>query len=283
MRLLILLGTSVAPLLCGCSRGCVSQVAVQHFKDSLKTMTQKLGVRMPPLSRLSLNAQCSECCRRALGMVMSPLLALTRSDFYYPGFNESATAGVLRSSSFDLKDPTSPLTIPDSTGSDFDLADYLVAMGLSTDPMTAWMELNADDPTKTVELVVAVLRSGWFDFKIYPSDFDRRAIIIISFRAWGVAGTISVEEPEVDPAGFYVGAMTDYSDYSDDESPATAIGNQIGTTADESMHRYNKLLQIVGCERICLSCWMPWITGWLDDDLNLGVILYIFVFPLERW
>ena len=142
-------------------------------------------------------------------MVMSPLLALTRSDFYYPGFNESAAAGVLRSSSFDLKDPTSPLTIPDSTGSDFDLADYLVAMGLSTDPMTAWMELNADDTAKTVELVVAVLRPGWFDFKFYPSDFDRPAIIIISFRAWGVVGTISVEEPEVDPAGFCVGAMTE--------------------------------------------------------------------------
>lgn len=271
MRLLILLGTAVAPVLCGCSRGCVSPVAVQHFKDSLTTMSQKLGVRMPPLSRLSLNAQYSECCRRTLGMVMSPLLALTRSDFYYPGFNESATAVVLRSSSFDLKDPTSLLTVPDSTRSDFDLADYLVAMGLSHDPLQAWQELNArDDTNKTVEKAVAMLRSGWFDFRYFPSDFDHRAIIIITFRAWGVASIISVEEPDVDPAGFYIGEMTDYSDYSDDGSPV--IGNQIGTTADESMHRY-KTLQIVGCERICLSCWMPWITGWLDDDLNFGVIL----------
>ena len=36
--------------------------------------------------------------------------------------------------------------------------------------------------------------------------------------------------------------------------------------------RRHQLLEVVACERICLSCWMPWVSPWIaDDDPKLGV------------
>lgn len=35
-------------------------------------------------------------------------------------------------------------------------------------------------------------------------------------------------------------------------------------------HRH-QLLEVAACERICLSCWMPWVSPWIADDRKLDV------------
>lgn len=35
-------------------------------------------------------------------------------------------------------------------------------------------------------------------------------------------------------------------------------------------HR-RQLLEVVACERICLSCWMPWVSPWIADDRKLDM------------
>ena len=68
--------------------------------------------------------------------------------------------------------------------------------------------MNREEP-EADELVAGFLDlidAGEATYLFYPPDLEsgRPPCVLLNFTVWGVGGTLAIEEPEVDPAGFYI-------------------------------------------------------------------------------
>ena len=211
-RLLHFLGISIGPLLCACSQGLVPNFAAVAVHAAVRAAARMLG-RPCPLPRSGAAPwNYATSCRKLLRMVVRPLLPLTRHELFYPGFNELALSYLVLITAKNTESPETfirrRLRLPGPAES-LDLTDYLaVDLGLSPEPLTAWLQLNNDSPTlqHALRRAIMVLRRGRYTFQFYPYDcqYDRPAVILVSFAAFGIAGVLVAVEPDVDPAGFYV-------------------------------------------------------------------------------
>ena len=69
---------------------------------------------------------------------------------------------------------------------------------------------------------------------------------------------------------------------TDDEAAKIAKKYQLLVTTAEAAkiarkkHRH-QMLEVAACERVCLSCWMPWFKPWIADDRKLEKFHYYFI------
>lgn len=55
------------------------------------------------------------------------------------------------------------------------------------------------------------------------------------------------------------------------EDQLLLVAAEAAAKSARKKHRH-RLLEVVACERICLSCWMPWVNPWIAaNDRKLDV------------
>ena len=209
LRLHILLGLQVAPVFAWTAPFVTPLVVVAHARAQLELLEVLLETEVPcGFTFFSRVRMYCALCSAAVAAVAAPLLAVAELDLFYPGMNEAAQGHVFSATYRDTTDAVGGLSmwVPPANQR-LDLSDYLALdLGLSSDPLEAWLELNAADNLAPVQDAITLLHRGAYAFSFYPRDCetDRAARCFLQFNVFGIAGALAIEEPEVDPAGFYI-------------------------------------------------------------------------------
>lgn len=212
LRVLQFVGAFVGPVVSACARGTVPEAAAAAI---LRNLCQARWMLARPFSRMPTppTATYGYLCRILARSLLQPLQRVARARFYYPGFHEAAAGVLLLARSRCRASPGTLLRRLCGIAADavpFDLMDYLTMdLDLSGDPLTAWLELNDSQSIvlqTALRRAVTVLRRGHWQFHFFPADLftGRSAIVILEFSTFGLVGALAAEEPDVDPAGFYV-------------------------------------------------------------------------------
>lgn len=208
VRLHIFLGVQLGPIFARAARFALPKGVVEHARAQLELLELFLQeeLRCPYTFTCPLRMYAA-LCKTAVDAIAAPFLAVANQEVFYPGILEAAHADLYLLRYWDASGFVGPPRVlrppPDER---LDLGDYLaVDLALDANPLTALVDLNADDSFEFRRLlhVVDLLEAQEFTYEFYHPDpvIGRPAQAYLNFCVFGVRGTLVIEEPDVDPTG----------------------------------------------------------------------------------